>query len=261
MKTIGVVIPTLFTRNSFLRQSLESVKEAGEAHVILMGPRVKRNSIDFEGLFDEVLEEPTTGTLSEKLSYALRCFPKSVDLITWIGDDDLLEEGSLTFLKSIFEDDPNLVLAYGSCNYIDENGEKIGQNRSGSWALRFARIGPFLAPQPGSLFRKNAFEAVGGLDPNLKLAFDFELFMALSRRGKVGFVPKTLASFRWHPDSLSVSARHASVKESSTVRLKYCATGTRPLIKAVNPIVEASTLFAGTVVNRYLRCKSIRIRS
>ena len=256
MKRIGVVVPTLFSRSDYLRQSLEAIQKAGDAYVILLGPDVQVNSKDYEGLFDGLLEEPKTGTLSEKLSFALGSFPENIDLITWIGDDDLLAAGSLEYLEREFRSDEDLSLIFGACHYINSSGNNIGENKSGPWALGLAKLGPFLAPQPGSLFRRQAFEAIGGLDSNLKLAFDFDLFLGLTRHGKAKYVNKTLASFRWHEDSLSVGQRKTSVKEASIVRTKHSSRWRRPMLKITNPLVEIATYLAGSFVNMRLKAKT-----
>jgi hypothetical protein len=258
VKRIGVVVPTLFSRSDYLRQSLEAIQKAGEAYVILMGPDVEANSKDYKGLFDQLIEEPKTGTLSEKLSFALSSFPENVNLITWIGDDDLLAPSSLESLEKEFRNDDDLSLIYGACDYIDSNGNKIGQNISGPWALAIAKVGPFLAPQPGSLFRRLTFEALGGLDSNLKLAFDFDLFLGISKHGKAKYINKTLASFRWHEDSLSVGQRKTSVKEASIVRSKHASLWLRPLLTITNPLVEVATYLAGSFVNWRLKAKTSR---
>ena len=256
MKKIGVVVPTLFTRPDYLEQCLQSIRAAGEAHVILMGPDVERNSKPFKHLVDKLIEEPKDGTLSSKLSFALRSFPNEIELITWIGDDDLLEQGSLNSLQIEFENNDELVLIYGSCDYIASTGAKISVNNSGPWAMGLAKVGPFLAPQPGSLFDRRAFEAINGLDKNLRLAFDFDLFMALSKQGKVKYLNKTLASFRWHEGSLSVGNRKLSVKEASIVRKKHASPSLRILLWFTNPIVELATYVAGNLVNSLLKSKT-----
>ena len=256
MKKIGVVVPTLFTRPDYLQQCLKSIRAAGEAHVILMGPNVEKNAKPYKHLVNQLVEEPKEGTLSSKLSFALSSFPKEIELITWIGDDDLLESGSLTIPQVEFENDDELVLVYGSCDYIDSAGKKIGKNKSGPWALGLAKVGPFLAPQPGSLFDRIAFEAINGLDETLKLAFDFDLFMALSNEGKVKYVKKTLASFRWHEDSLSVAQRTLSVKEASIVRKKHASRALKTVLFFTNPIVELATYVAGSMVNSRLKSKT-----
>ena len=258
MKRIGVVVPTLFSRSDYLQESLKAIQKAGEAHVILMGPNVEENSKDLIGLFDDLINEPKNGTLSEKLNFAMRSFPENIDLITWVGDDDLLAAGSLEFLEKEFRNDEELSLIYGACDYIDSDGNKIGQNKSGPWALGLAKIGPFLAPQPGSLFKRSAFQAIGGLDTKLRLAFDYDLFLRLNKCGKAKYTRKTLASFRWHGDSLSVGQRKSSVKEASIVRQKHASAGMRKLINITNPLFEIATYFAGILINQRFTGKTQR---
>ena len=261
MKRIGIVVPTLFSRGDYLTQSLKSIQKAGDAYVVLMGPNAEENSQGFIGLFDDYLEEPKTGTLSAKLSMALSSFQESIDLITWLGDDDLLAPGSLESLERQFRDDPELSLIYGQCDYIDSTGRQIGRNRSGSWALPLARLGPFVAPQPGSLFSRQAFEAIGGLDSSLKLAFDFDLFLRLNKVGKAKYTNRILASFRWHEDSLSVGQRKTSVREASIVRAKHASPRLRPLLKITNPLVEMATYLAGRYVSQRLKAKTAKSSS
>ena len=253
MKRIGVVVPTLFTRSDYLERCLDSIRAAGSSHLILMGPDVEENANPYVGIVDQLIEEPPEGTLSAKLSFALRSFPDDVDLITWVGDDDLLAPGSLDSLQFEFENDSTLVLIYGSCDYIDSSGGKLGSNKSGNWALKLAKFGPFLAPQPGSLFDRKAFEAGGGLDSSLRLAFDLDLFLSLSKRGRVKHLNKTLGSFRWHENSLSVAQRKLSVREASTVRRKHASLGLRILLRFTNPMVELVTYVAGSMLNKRLK--------
>lgn len=220
--------------------------------MLLMGPNATVKAAEYVGKFDLLLEEPTVETLAEKLTTAVNSLPPEIELVGWIGDDDQLKPGMMKRLQSLFEHNADLVLAFGSCEYIDGVGNKLGVNRSGPWALILARLGPFLAPQPGSLFSRKAFDSIGGLDSNFQLAFDFDLFLALSSIGPTKYVPETLASFRWHSESLSVRNRKQSVKEASAVRLKHASPFLRALLLVTNPFVELLTRIAGMLVSRRL---------
>ena len=113
---------------------------------------------------------------------------------------------------------PDVIMVFGSCDYIDSEGEALWKNVSGQWAIPLLRFGPCLIPQPGGLFRAEAYERVGGLRSDFKWAFDFELFIRFSKIGSIRYISQTLASFRWHTDSLSVGGRHGSVLEASKAR-------------------------------------------
>jgi GT2 family glycosyltransferase len=69
------------------------------------------------------------------------------------------------------------------------------------------------------VFRRDSFERVGGLSDKFEFAFDFDLFLKLSKLGKAVFIDKILSSHRWHATSLTYSRRWDSVREASLVRV------------------------------------------
>ena len=216
---IGIVIPTMGTRPEFLRQSLASIRSAGNATIHIVAPEsAKLASVLDPDSYDALIVDPGTG-LSAAIDAGLRSFPSNVEYINWLGDDDLLIEGSLNHALCILVDNANIALIYGGCEYVDGDGKSLWLNKSGSYAKYLMRFGPQLIPQPGSLMRRDAYEKIGGLDHQYKWAFDLDLFIRLSRVGKLQFTPRTLAKFRWHDGSLSVGGRNGSVAEASAIRI------------------------------------------
>jgi hypothetical protein len=136
-------------------------------------------------------------------------------------------------------------MAFGSCDYIDGEGQIIWTNGSGKWAVPLLRFGPDLIPQPGALFRRPAFEKVGGLNTDLGWAFDFDLFIKFSKVGKLRYINQPLAKFRWHPESLSVEHRKKSVSEASQVRVSHLPTLLIPVAFLWEYPVRQATLIAG----------------
>ena len=231
---IGIVIPTMGTRPEFLRQSLASIRSAGNATIHIVAPEsAKLASVLDPDSYDALIVDPGTG-LSAAIDAGLRSFPSNVEYINWLGDDDLLTEGSLNHALAILVSDPDIALVYGGCQYVDGDGKSLWLNKSGSYAKYLMRFGPQLIPQPGSLIRRDAYEKIGGLDHQYKWAFDLDLFIRLSRIGKLQFIPRTLAKFRWHQDSLSVGGRNGSVAEASEIRVNSLPS---PL-KAFSPLWE-----------------------
>jgi GT2 family glycosyltransferase len=113
-------------------------------------------------------------------------------------------------------------------------------------------FGPQLIPQPGALYRRDAFEKVGGLSDKYGWAFDFELFLSLSKIGKAVYLPKVLAQFRWHPGSLSVSRRRESVNEASAVRKSHLPKSLRAFSEIWEWPVRQATYLAGIRVSKKL---------
>jgi GT2 family glycosyltransferase len=247
---VGIVVPTLGTRPDYLEENLRSIRAAGNAYVLVVAPQAfDARELLNAGLINQFVEDPKMG-LAEAINLGFNNLPKEISLINWLGDDDLLTEGSLKKTSDALSADNQASFVYGSCNYIDDKGNKIWANMSGPWAVPLLRVGPDLIPQPGALFRRDAFNKVGQLSSRFGWAFDFDLFIKLSKVGKGIYLPETLASFRWHPDSLSVGMRKKSVAEASAVRKSHLPTWVRPIsILWEWPIMQV-TLIAGIRVSK-----------
>lgn len=248
-KKVGIVVPTLGTRPDFLKQNLQSIRAAGEAFVALVAPA----NFEFEpllasGLIDKFIEDPNTG-LANAINIGFSELPSEIEFMNWLGDDDLLTAGSLHKTTKALSEDLKAAFVFGACDYIDGENRRIWVNKSGQWAVPLLRFGPDLIPQPGALFRRSAFEKVGQLSSDFGWAFDFDLFIRLSRIGKGIYLPETLAAFRWHPDSLSVGSRKKSVAEASQVRKSHLPSALRRISFIWEwPVIQV-TLLAGARVS------------
>ncbi len=252
---IGIVVPTLGTRPDFLRESLASIRSAGDATIHIVAPEsAKLASVLDPSSYDVLIVDPGTG-LSAAIDAGLRSFPSNVEYINWLGDDDLLTEGSLNHALRILADNPNIALIYGGCEYVDGDGMSLWLNKSGSYAKYLMRCGPQLIPQPGSLFRRNAYEKIGGLDHRYKWAFDLDMLIRLSRVGKLQFTPRTLAKFRWHEGSLSVGGREGSVREASDIRVAALPRSLRRISPLWEIPLRKIILNAGNRVTRRNKLK------
>lgn len=247
---VGIVIPTLGTREEFLRESIRSIRAAGDVHICLVIPpeRVVEDLLGCE-IVDQVVPDSGMG-LAVAIDLGLKSLPKEIEFVNWLGDDDRLTENSLNTCVKYLEQDPKVVLVFGSCEYIDDLGQRIWRNRSGAWAVPLLRFGPCMVPQPGALFRRSAYEAVGGLSSRYSWAFDFDLFIRLSKLGKVKFVNRTVSQFRWHTNSLTVGQRSGSVSEASLVRRSHLPKVLRPVSFMWEIPVRNATLRAGTQVSK-----------
>jgi GT2 family glycosyltransferase len=256
MSQVGIVVPTVFSRPEQLPEALRSIRESGNAYVLIVSPEPKGPNSEFtsviadDGLVNEFLTEQPGLPLATNIDLALNALPKEVEFIGWLGDDDLLEPGALDLARQTLESDPNVVMVYGDCRYIDQDGNDLFINRSGEVARKLLGYGPQLIPQPGALWRRDAFEAVGGLSADFDLAFDYDLFMKLKRHGRISYIPQTLASFRWHADSLSVKSRWKSAREASRVRIRH-QRGPEKLLILLEPAIILATWVAGKLVTRF----------
>ena len=219
MPAVGVVVPTIGERPQYLDSTLKSIREAGDSYIVLVGRRgFDATSYQKAGLVDLYIDELEI-SVPKKINQGFRALPEKIEYTTWIGDDDLLAPDSLSVAVSALGKPEKPVLVFGHCQYIDSEGNDVLVKRSGSWAVPLLRFGPQLIPQPSAVFRRDAFEQVGGLSDKFEFAFDFDLFLKLTKLGKALFVDQILSSHRWHATSLTYSRRWESVREASAVRV------------------------------------------
>ena len=218
---IGVVVPTLGERPEMLGECLRSIRNAGESYISVVCPKTfNQDSILSQGLVDQVITDPGAG-LASAINFGIQSLPTKVKLVSWLGDDDFLEPGSLDVLSGEILKNESIVAAFGNCYYIDQEGRRFSSSQFGSLAVCLLPFGPDLIPQPASAFRREAFQSVGGLRETLKFAFDLDLFLHLSKLGEVSYLPTYLASYRWHKGSLSTSHQAESRAEAREVRANH----------------------------------------
>ena len=262
MQTIGLVVPTLFTRLDYLARTIQSIKQEPASYLLLTSPlpfsdaETLLEGIGVAHLIDGYFVENPAFTLPEKITAAMSQLPDSCQHVGWLGDDDILIPDGLASTARVLDEDSDVVLVFGGCDYITAEAETLFTNKSSQFAARLLRFGPQLIPQPGALWRRSAFEKVGGLSNEFDMAFDFDLFLKLSKIGKLKHIDQTLAQFRWHPDSLSVKRRWRSVTEASRVRRKHYSGLMRYMWVVWEPWVILTTWLAGKLVG--LRVKSQR---
>ena len=256
---VGIVVPTLGERPDYLEQCLRSIRSAGEAHILIVAPASFQTlALESATLIDSVVID-AGGGLASAINQAIQALPKSVEYANWLGDDDLLTAGSLKTSTQVLDAEPKVVMTFGACEYIEGNGQTVWENRSGQWAVPLMKFGPDLVPQPGALFRRSAFETIGGLKAELGWAFDFDFFIRLSKIGKLHYLDQTLAQFRWHPESLSVEHRKKSVAEASKVRVSHLPALLRPISFLWEYPVRQATLIAGKRVTARAQAKARNI--
>ena len=248
---VGVVVPTLGERQNYLLEALNSIRNAGTVFLVVVCPSEWKPSNEIQSLLDSRVEDPGRG-LAAAINLAVRSMPQDVELVTWLGDDDLLEAGALDSMRSVLESEANLSAVFGVCKFIDEFAVEFSRSRYGRLAVPLLKFGPDLIPQPASLFSREAFERIGGLNERLKLAFDLDLFIRLAQVGNVKFVPKVFASYRWHESSLSSSNKVASRLESRSVRTSHLP----PLLRLLSPAWEIPMEFLAGAMNRMDRAAS-----
>src|SRR5213078_2278299 len=120
----------------------------------------------------------------------------------------------------------DVAMVYGDADFIDAAGNAIAP--CAHVEPRFSRrrllhYSDFIV-QPAAFFRRGAFEAVGGLDPTLNWAMDYDLWLKFAAAGfKVAYLPRVLANYRWLGGSKSAAGGWGRLKEVDAVARRHGA--------------------------------------
>ena len=247
---ILMIVPTLGTRIDFLTQSLNSIaSQDTPADIVVVCPK---EATEARSLAEQhratIIDDP--GSLPKAINSGATQLRPHHEFINWLGDDDLLEPGSLTTTTQTLDHNPEATVAFGACRYIDHNNNELWISRAGKWAPRILGWGPDLIPQPGMLVRAAAWQASNGVDESLSMAFDLDLLLKLKQLGPLIDCNEVVASFRWHATSLTASDRTRNLQESEVVKRRYLSPAQSKLKWTWEKPVRVATRIAAHEVQR-----------
>lgn len=124
------------------------------------------------------------------------------EVLAYLNADDLLEGGALLAVGEYFSRHPRVSVIYHEDTVL-VNGWKYPNVRQPKGINTAALLDKHILFQDGVFFRRSAYQAIGGLRRDLKLAGDYDLWLHLS--GKFKFVRRSghVSCFRVRQDQLS----------------------------------------------------------
>ena len=238
------VVPSLGSRPEYLELTLDSIQgqRGPRVDAVLVAPASATHLADVAARRGIALVVQSGVGMSGAINDGWRALGDGYDYLAWLGDDDELTPASSATAVGYLERHTRSAMVYGRCDYVDADGRVLFQARPSALAGRLLRWGPDLVPQPGSIARASAVRAVGYLDEDLRYAMDLDLFLRLKDVGAIGYVPRSLARFRWHEGSTTVGSPVASDAEARLVRSRTWVGRRRVGYPAERPAMLAGRL-------------------
>jgi glycosyltransferase involved in cell wall biosynthesis len=203
---VSVVVPS-YNQARFLEEAVVSVLEQDYApiEVLVVDGGSTDGSVDILRRYEDRLawwvSEPDKGQ-AQALNKGLARARGGV--LGWLASDDTLVPGAVKRVVEELERDPDALLVYGEALFVDEDGYGLFPLAPRPFDVEaMVRACANHVVQPGSLFRRRAWELAGPLDEDGFYLFDFEFALRVGRVGKVGRIPDRLATYRVHPASKS----------------------------------------------------------
>jgi glycosyltransferase involved in cell wall biosynthesis len=207
MTAVSVVIPA-YNAATYLRTAIESVLAQDTPHAVEVIV-VDDGSVDDTagvaagfGAKVRLIRQANSG-VSAARNAGIRA--SSGELIALLDADDVMLPGRIVRQVEGFRADPELVLCCSSIRHIDATGALTPDQPA-------PLVGATLRPPEstirlfkrnfictsGVMFRRRAFDQLGGFDTRLTHAEDCELWLGLSRVGGLLVLAEALTSYRLH---------------------------------------------------------------
>jgi len=181
-------------------------------------------------------------------------------IFAWLNADDLYLPGAISAGVQILQA-TGCAVVHGSWRQIDEHGETIRDVEAVSFDLDKQLNERNAVAQPGSLFTREAFEAVGGLDTRYRYAMDYELWLRLGERFEVRHVDRVLGAYRLHGDSKTIAEPAGFVPETLEAGRRHGARRFSPIYMDWYLPRRRPWLYRLLIIWRLLRAGDLRALS
>lgn len=207
MPLVSIITPS-FNQAAFIEETIESVRMQDYPyieHIVVDGgstdgtQEILKKYSDLGDRFRYV-SEPDRGQ-SDAINKGLKM--AKGEIIGWLNSDDPYLPRAVSKAVNALKEHPEWAMVYGNAYQIDENS-KIMNPYPVQPFDRKALFQFCIICQPAAFVRKNIFETIGGVDETLDFCMDYDLWMRISKKYSIGYIPDYLANSRVHPDCKSV---------------------------------------------------------
>jgi glycosyltransferase involved in cell wall biosynthesis len=201
---VSIVTPSL-NQGRYLEAAIESILAQDY-------PELEHIVID-AGSTDETLDVlrrfPTIRWLSEPDHGQAHALNKGFALargqiLGWLNADDIYLPGAIGAAVDVLQR-TGCALVHGGWCQIDDAGRLLREVKPIPFDYKLQLEVRNGVSQPGSLFTRAAFDAVGGIDESYRYAMDYDLWLRIGARYRVREVDQVLAGYRLHSESKTVS--------------------------------------------------------
>jgi len=224
---ISIVTPS-YNQGKFLEEAIRSVIEQDYPNLEFMV--IDGGSTDDSVEVIRRYEEQLTYWVSEKDNGQADAIQKGLDRATgdifaWQNSDDRYLPGTLAYVATVFQSNPQLDILFGGWNFIDTPGGCISTRELKRFTVRKLRAGLLVPPQPAVFFRISAIRRVGGLNSLKRHVMDYDLYVKIARGDNVFVTRRRLGEFRVHSGSKTTAEKEIQRQELRRTRNELLGKG------------------------------------
>ncbi len=137
------------------------------------------------------------------------------ELVGKLSSDDYLYPAYVSKVVDFFINNPDNLVVYTDFDLVDENDCIIENIKKPDFNDVMAVRDHLCLPGPGTLFRREIFERLGGFYTGFRILFDMDFWWRVSVYGTITRLPVTLSAFRVHGNSQSNTGGMRMAKETT----------------------------------------------
>lgn len=225
---ISIVTPS-YNQGQFIEETIRSVLLQGypDLEYIIIDGGSTDESVEIIRKYERSITFWTSEPDGGQTNAINKGFKRSTgEIVAWLNSDDLYTAGALCTAAKAFAERPRSAVIYGEIDNIDSNTAILSHAGSREFNLEKLYGASSYIPQPASFISAEAIEKIGYLDERLHYVMDYDLWIRLGQeKGVMQYIPTTLAWFRLHDCSKSVSQHEAFWPEIFLVFDKVLTSG------------------------------------
>ncbi|GAQ00080.1 glycosyltransferase family 2 protein [Leptolyngbya sp. NIES-2104] len=209
MLTTISLITTVYNRDRYLAQTLDSILAQTYPHfeLLIWDDGSTDNSIDIAHDYAQrddrirVMQSPHNQGFPQSIKAAIAA--TTAPYFGWVDSDDLLAPTALAETVAALDAHPDIGLVYTNHLLIDEQGNDRGLGRQCRIPYSKDRLLVDFMVFHFRLIRRSCYEEVGGIDPTISCAEDYDLCLKLSEVTEIHHLPKPLYRYRRHDHNVT----------------------------------------------------------
>ncbi len=231
LSNFSVITPN-YNMGKYLVETIESVLinlKPDDEYFIIDGGSTDNSLEIIQNYQDRI-----TGWISEKdHGYAdalAKGFAKTTGAFQcWVNCGDLLLPNALEKAKSLLITN-KIDLVYGDAIDIDDNGKILWISSANFQPLRqYMLYGSWTPWQISCFWKQSAYEQCNGINADVKLAADYDLFLRMTRQAKTKYFSVSFGAHRHHEGQLSISHQSTYKSEKNLIRSNERSFDTVPI--------------------------------
>lgn len=233
---VSVITPS-FNQAAFLEQTLQSVftQSYPAIECIVIDGGSTDRSVEIIRKYEDRLAFWVSEKDAGQADGINKGFAKATGkYATWLNSDDVLYPHAIATTVRFLEANPGVDFIYGDVEQGYDGGPKyVSRGRPVSFS-EMVRTIDVPIPQQGCLWRREAVERLGRLDPRWEVVLDREFFLRTAEHCQIHYLPGILGFFRQHVSAKSVALRARWIEELPALYSEFFARpDLKPEIKAL----------------------------